>query len=318
MKLGVKFNLPFRFLDEDHFEFFVRDKFVIVEIKLVQNFDGAEKIMGMEITTSGQGAKVDMDADYHGLVNFTSVKMELSDKSDCTMECYLDKFGDKFEYVIKVTCMQVLNILARTVRHVTNNYWIRYINLRDIVNFQVFDLSTNPPQACISINPSHGYSFPNFNISAQSATKNEIDRILREQTRIPIWKNLFLDSINYFTMSRYNESVVTVNIALESFVATHLYNKLNQQFPHDVQENRMMVIKLPKSLHEIMKKHFPKIDGRNFEAQRDLWKRFDIIRVYIRTRAMHSFTMALDEKTAYDTIHGIREIIKWIDPTVNI
>jgi hypothetical protein len=99
MKLGVKFNLPFRFLDEDHFEFFVKDTFVNVEVKLVQNFNGAEKIMGMGITTSGQGAKVDMDADYHGLVNFSSVKMELSDKSDCTMECYLDKLSQKFEVV---------------------------------------------------------------------------------------------------------------------------------------------------------------------------------------------------------------------------
>jgi hypothetical protein len=41
MKLGVKFNLPFRFLDEDHFEFFVKDTFVNVEVKLVQNFNGA-------------------------------------------------------------------------------------------------------------------------------------------------------------------------------------------------------------------------------------------------------------------------------------
>jgi len=289
---------------------------VKIDIILTQNFEGASKIMGMDITTSGSG-KVEMNADEHGLVNFTSVKMELSDKSKCTIECYIDEL-DRFELLTKVTCMQLLNRVAKVVRHVTNNYWIRYVNLRDIVNFQLFDLSTDPPQAIVSINPGHGYNFPNFNIQPLSSVKDEIDRILKEEERIPIWKNLFLDSINYFTMSRYNESVITVNIALESFVATHLYNKLNQKFPDEQQNNRKKVMRLPKSLHDIMRKHFPTIDGRNFEDQENLWKKFDDIRTYIRTRAIHSFTMELDQMTAYKTISGIREIIKWIDATANI
>jgi len=317
MKLGVKFNLPFRFMGEDEFEFNVGNTSVKIKILLVQNFEAAANIMGMEISTSGEGAKVEMDADHHGLVNFTKIKMEIDDRSDYTMESF-DHFGEKFDLLIKMKCFQYLNRLVIVVKHVTNNYWIRYVNLRDIMNFQIFDLSTNPPMACISMYPGHGYTFPNFKVLEQLKMKDQINLILKEQTRIPIWKNLFLDSINYFTMSRYNESVVTANIALESFVATHLYNKLTQEFPNENVENRKKVLKLPKSLHDVMKKHFPIIDGRNFEEQVELWKKFDNIRVYIRTRAMHSFTIELDQKTAYETIDGIKEIIKLIDPEVNM
>jgi len=322
MKWGIKFNLPFRLMDEDRFQFRFKDTEVKAEIKLLQNFEGAKKIMGMEISTSGEGAKVDMNADYYGLVNYTGVRMELTDDRSNTTgfndQMFLDiESGFKFDYSMKVTCMQILNIIVKTVRHVTNNYLVRYVSLRDIVNFQIFNLSVSPPQVCISMNPGHGYAFPNFKILSQYQEKSEINRILNEGRIIPIWKNLFLDSINYFTMSRYNESVVTVNIALESFVATHLYNKLNLKSPDNGQENREEILKLPKSLHEVMRKKFPKYDGRNFEAQNRLWRIFDTIREY-RTKAVHSFTMGLDEKIANDTIHSTREIIKWIDPSVEI
>jgi hypothetical protein len=62
MKLGIKFNLPFRLVDEDTYEFPFKKVSVKIVVKLIQNFRAAEDILGMKIETSGEGAKVDMFA----------------------------------------------------------------------------------------------------------------------------------------------------------------------------------------------------------------------------------------------------------------
>lgn len=168
--------------------------------------------MGMKISTVGEGAKVDMNADEHGLVNFTNVKMEIEDKSETTlMQLYdAEKISD---FMIKMTVMQILNRLGEVVRHATNNYYIRSVNLRDVQNFVIADLSKSPPMVIVSNYPSHGYQFPNFNILEQSQVKEKINRDLIEETNLPTWKSLLLDAINFFTVARYNEAVIISNVA---------------------------------------------------------------------------------------------------------
>lgn len=316
MKLGIKFNLPFRFIDEGNYNMIYKKVFIKIDVKLIQNFEASEKIMGIKIETSGEGAKVDLNADSHGLVNFTQIKMEVEDKSDCTIECYFDQFGMSTDTIIKITSMQFINRLAEVVRSITNNYWIRFINLRDMMNFEIFDLSQKSPLLITSMNFSHGYTYPDFHITEQSKVKDQIDKILKDQIDISTWRNLVLDAINYFTMERNNEAVITINVALESFVAEHLYNKLNEK-NNKKEDDRKQILCLPKSLHQIMKRHFPILDGRNFENQKELWEMFDEAR-NTRTYATHSFTKKISKDEAFKTIQNIRKIIEWIEPSVKI
>jgi hypothetical protein len=81
VKIGAIFNLPLRLVDERKYELCYEKAFVKVDLKLVQNHEAAEKIMGMNIETSGEGSKVDLTADDQGIVNFTHIKMEIDDNS---------------------------------------------------------------------------------------------------------------------------------------------------------------------------------------------------------------------------------------------
>ena len=186
------------------------------------------------------------------------------------------------------------------------------------MDFQIFDLSQSPPLAVISVIPDHGYGFPNFQVVEQEKIKDLIQQALSNQKEIATWKNLFLDSIDYFTKDRYNDAVIIANVSLESLIANHLFHKLNKINSDNQEENRLEILKLPKSLHKIMKKHFPNIDGRNLEDYKQLWTKFDNIRKYTRPDAMHSFTKKIDQKTAFDTLQDIRTIIKWIDAHINL
>lgn len=134
----VGVNLPFRFVDEYVYQLSYQKVSVKITVKLIQNFEAAEKIMGWKITTTG-GGSVDLNADEHGIINFTHIKMEILDNSQFTLSQLYD--AEKItDYMIKITVMQILNRLGEVVRQTTNNYWIRAVNLRDLMNFQIFDL----------------------------------------------------------------------------------------------------------------------------------------------------------------------------------
>jgi hypothetical protein len=98
------------------------------------------------------------------------------------------------------------------------------------------------------------------------------------------------------TVDRYYDSVLLVNVALESFVADHLYEILNNKNT-DRAKNLLIIKGLPKSLYQIFKKHFLKIDGRDFTKETELWDKFEEVR-NTRTDAAHSFTKKIDPVSA--------------------
>lgn len=67
-----------------------------------------------------------------------------------------------------------------------------------------------------------------------------------------------------------------------------------------------------------MKKHFIEIDGRKLKDNPTLWDKFDKIRRFIRPRAIHSFTAEVDPNTSFETIQYVREIMRWIDPSIAV
>jgi hypothetical protein len=310
MILCASFNLLFRFVDEGTYNVpytWVHTKSLIkVQIKLEQSFSKSEQIAGFKIEKSG-GSKVDTTVDEHGIINHTKVLLEFEDNKN-----YLNNV-DKYDLLqqmhipLKLASQQVLNRLGQIVRVTTNNFWIRSVNLRDMFDFRLYDKDTRI--FMITFDPGHGYHFPGLNVLEQSKVKGEIEDAL-----IPTWKDLYLDAINYFTIGRFNESVIIMNTALESFVAEHFYQKL-QTHPELIQKKenaKEEVLDIfGNKFHKVMEKYFGIIDGRSFKEQQDLWTKFNNAR-NTRRLAIHSFTRRISDEKAKEALDGIMEIINWI------
>jgi hypothetical protein len=113
-----------------------------VHIKL-ENFTKSKEIGGMGIETS-EGGTVDLSTDEHGIINYTRVSVEFEYNS-CDLDFDpLGKFDllQQINTVVKLACVELLNKLGQIIRAITNNFWIRSINLRDIFDFYVFNKAT--------------------------------------------------------------------------------------------------------------------------------------------------------------------------------
>jgi hypothetical protein len=316
MILCASFNLPFRFVDPGNYNVpytWLKRRYIRVQIKLEQNFTKSEKIGGIGIQTS-DGGSVDLSTDEHGIINYTKVLIEFEDESTSLS---LDPCGN-FDFLmqlsstLKLACVQLLNKLGQIVRVTTNNFWIRSINLRDIFDFYVFDKNTG--QFILNNDFGHGYYFPNLKTIEQSIVRTEIEEALSTDLPIPPWRELYLDAINYFTIGRYNEAVVIMNVALESFVADHLFQQLKKK-PELAQKKRNpkdeVLDIFSHKFHKVMEKYFVTVDGRSFKNNGDLWTKFDVAR-NIRRDAVHSFTKRVSHEAAKKVLDDIMEIINWI------
>lgn len=317
MILCASFNLPFRFVDASDYDvpyaWLKRRYFIRVQIKLEQNFTRSKEIGGIGIETSG-GGSVDLSTDEHGIINYTKVLIEFEDESSNLSLDPSDNFDSLIQLsaTLKLACVQLLNKLGQIIRVTTNNFWIRSINLRDIFDFHVFDKNTK--QFISTMDPGQGYYFPNLKTLEQNKIRAEINEALTADLPVSPWRELYLDAINYFTIGRYSEAVVIMNVALESFVADHLFQQLKKK-PELVRkkENPKDVVLdiFGHKFHKVMEKYFVTIDGRSFKNQGDLWTKFDDART-TRRYAIHSFTKRVSHEAAKKVLDNIMEIINWI------
>ncbi len=273
----------------------------------------------MTVSTSG-GGSVDYNADVHGIFNFSKVKMKLEKNDECNLNCLIEQYTHEMEsyvdLVLKEISIKVINRLIEVVRNSTNNYWIRFINLRDIHAFEIYDISQNPPMVHMGMDFSHGFMFPDIQIEEQNSMNEKIISDLTSNTTVPTWKNLFLDGVNYFTMERFNEAILIVNVALEAFTAEYIIKKLKESSKNDDEAWERMK-SLPKSMNKMYGKHFPKIDGRDFKEENELWSKLKNARD-MRTSAAHSFTKKMNLNEALKVILDIKDILEWVDPSISI
>jgi hypothetical protein len=315
MILCASFNLPFRFIDEGIYNvpytWGSAKSFTKVHIKLEQSFSKSEQIAGFKIEKS-EGSKVDTTVDEHGIINHTKVLVEFEDNKSSLNK--VDKYDliQQMHIPLKIASQQVLNRLGQTVRVTTNNFWIRSINMRDMFDFRLYDKDSRI--SMITFDPGHVYYFPRLVVYEQSKVKAEIEEALRVDLQIPAWKDLYLDAINYFTIGRFNESVIIMNIALESFVAEHLYQKLitHPELIRKKQNAKDEVLNIfGDKFHKVMEKSFEIVDGRSFKEQQDLWTKFNDVR-NTRKLAIHSFTKRISGEEAKKVLDYIIEVINWI------
>ena len=290
-KTIVHFILPLAFVDVGNYEVSLDNIIVKINILLLENKETNEKITGMTITGS-----VKMIPDPHGVVNMTGVTME-------------------FPYIIDVSsvkeeCIKYLNRLIEVVRYNTRVYWISSISDRDITTFTTITENELGKQRRGTMTDNGQGLFLGVNFIEEADVKPKILEMLKNENRIPVSEFLILDAFNYFTLRKFNEAVIVMNIAFEMFLTEYLTDTLRLKLSEEEEVNKKMNEVLKDfSIIDIMTKSFHEIDGRNLDTE--LLTKLNNVR-NMRKNAVHPHTTQISESQSRDCINNISEIIMWI------
>jgi hypothetical protein len=219
---------------------------------------------------------------------------------------------------IKENCVIYLNRLLDVVRYNTKFYHIEQISENDIVNFDFITTDERGKQRQGAAWDLSGPFFP-LNSIAESDVFDKILNMLKNGDKVPLNENLMLDSYRYFAKRQFNIAVILGNVALESIVAAHLYDKLVAKGLTKEESRRKIsdIFSLKKSdgekggLHKVLKKDFTDIDERDFYTGSGLWIKFNTIRT-IRKNVVHPSITNLSHDKALEILKDIEEIVKWI------
>lgn len=225
---------------------------------------------------------------------------------------------DSVPEAIKRECVLCLNRLIDVVRYKTQFYLIERVTEHDIF---LFNFKIIKEDGKTRVGGAMNFGGPYFPLDSipETIVESEISKMLMDESSIvPFYENLRLDSFHYFSTRQFNVSVIIANIALESIVADHLFNKLIMKGLSSVDADSTIehLFSLKRSggekggLHRVMSKDFEAIDGRCFKSS-NLWKKFEVVRTR-RKNVIHPYTTELDEQTALQTIKDVMEIIDWI------
>lgn len=320
----VKLTLPFPLLAEGEYAITLSGKTAIVTIKHEYNQSGMENMTSMGMRPLGPG-KLVMEPDHHGIANYAKVTVAFSyavnpivtDISTIPQNDHFKIVGNAKtieDHIGPVTreCMNYLNRLVEVVRCYTGKYWIPPLSGRDIfMNSIAVSGDDGMTHQIMPLGPAAmGLYFP-LQIRQESQLQDVISKALKEEEEIPFYYNLFLDAISYFSEAKFNEAIIVINIVLEAIVAEHLYRKLLEGGTGDEDAKKRVNNIFGDGLHEVMKKHFPAIDGRDFSSNEALWKKFDHARL-LRKHTMHPKTRKLSEQETRETLHDIIEITNWM------
>ena len=214
--------------------------------------------------------------------------------------------------VIKRECVACLNRLGEVVRFKTRLFVIERVFEHDIFlfNFNTVD-GTGKESTGSAFGFGGGPIFPINSIPEQNVA-SEITGMLKNDTEVPFYENLRLDSYYYFTTGQFNNAVIIHNIILESIIAVHLFGKLLEKGLSTEEANIRVdkIISRKRGIHRVMCKDFQQIDGRSFRS-RNLWEKFMQART-TRKNVIHPRTTRLSKELALQTLQGIEEIIDWI------
>jgi hypothetical protein len=127
---------------------------------------------------------------------------------------------------VKREALSYFNRLIDVLRWKTRKFWIRDISEFDISYMEINredDVGKTTGGFSLDMgNP----SFPPYPMNSldENASRSNINTLLNNET--PIHDIQFLDSINHYQTGRFDDAVVTMNIALESFVSVYLARRL--------------------------------------------------------------------------------------------
>lgn len=214
--------------------------------------------------------------------------------------------------VIKRECAACLNRLGEVVRFKTRLFVIERVFEHDIFlfNFDTVD-STGKKSTGSAFGFGGGPIFPINSIPEQNV-EPELIQMLRNETEVPFYENLRLDSYYYFITGQFNNAVIIHNIILESIVADHLRGKLLKKGLSNEEADKTVdkIFSQKKGMHRVMSEGFEQIDGRSFRSS-NLWEKFTLART-TRKNVIHPRTTRISKELALQTLQDIEEIIDWI------
>jgi len=324
VKTIAKLAVPFTLVEEGTYPITIDGKMAEIKITYEMSKGRANEIMSMGLQSKGEG-HLRMDRDHHGITQFVKAVIEFPfhiepDIIDISKIKQTPNFqiSSNVPFIKNHTapvarqCLAYMNRLVEVVRVLTSKYWLPSLSERDIV-INAIDI-VNDDGTIEMVMPflgvGLGLHLP-IEIRNESSMKSAILDVLANEKDVGFFNGLILDAINYFSIGKFNEAVIVLHVGFEALIEDHLLTKLLEKGTK-IEDAREAIGKVfNDKFHTVMRKHFHNIDGRDFEADEELWKRFDDARA-IRKQAMHPRTRKLTEEETESTMRDIFEIVRWI------
>jgi hypothetical protein len=322
-KTTVDFRLPSALIEPGEYEVSIDGITAKIRIVLIPNREAMNRIMGLEANATGSGS-VRLSRDRYGVVNISQVTIELPFTVDAKIDSTSSNMFDMFSQsaMIKRECLRFLNRLVEVERWNTRKYWITPIEEQEILHFtSLVEPDEGKPRMGMAMGLGGGQlHFPIVTLEEKNV-EQEIKTKLASETELPFYDSLFLDAINYYETGRYNEALIVLNIALESFVADYLLSKLKEK-GHSEEDAAKLVDKAfsrekknrKSGMRKVLSEDFKEIDGRSLEDNSELWDTFGNARDK-RKNVIHPRTTELTQEVALETMLDIVDVWRWVDPS---
>ena len=156
--------------------------------------------------------------------------------------------------------------------------------------------------------------FCSFGFEPSCFTWGFIHVKLLNETKFQTSESLYFDAVQYFSYSRFNESVIYANIALEVFVEEYLRRKYLAQGYREEEISKKVSKLFSKHIsnggfHNLVKDTY--FTGATEENLNPLVQKFEYCRVK-RKNSIHLFTTKLSEDEARNVFTYVQDIILWI------
>jgi hypothetical protein len=228
----------------------------------------------------------------------------------------------------KREALNYFNRLIDVLRWKTRKFWIRDVSEFDISYMEItIEDDTGKTSDGFSLDMGNP-SFPPYPMNSldENTSRSDVKALLNNETTIALYDIQFLDSVNHYQTGRFDDAVVTMNIALESFASVYLANRLRQlgKPEEEVKKkiNKAFSTKKEKGkagMRKAMTKYFEEIDNRSLEHDKELWNRFETAR-YDRSEVIHPKKTPQAQKRALleaqrclETLLSLVDVWGWID-----
>lgn len=214
---NIVFDLPFPIiLDKNSIQFEYNDVKVILKIDLIQN--------SQLVQTDGF---VQVLEDKYGRANKCKVYLSVNEyiSPDKPQKVHSITDNECFSYIIYRTT-EIMNFFIERYRVTTDEYWIETIPYKMIADYSCkITAGTQTIRDIIHADSSSIYQIQG---SIPWLNQEKLD-LLTSYLNNPVmnlWESLYLDSRNYFLIGKFREAIVSVNGALENFIACEVRNYL--------------------------------------------------------------------------------------------
>jgi hypothetical protein len=185
---------------------------------------------------------------------------------------------------VKREALNYYNRFIDVLRWKTRKFWIRPISESDVSYMEISKVNDiGKKRQGFSFDMGNP-SFPPYPLNSvdESSAKYDIDTLLMNEMPIAFHDILFLDAINYYWAGRFDEATITMNIALESFVANFLADKLRKSGRSEMEVKKKIdkAFSTDRESHKAgmrkaITKYFKEIENRSLEQDVELWQEFE-------------------------------------------